>query len=67
MVQVGYTPQQWRIRRVFTEVKSRATASRSSESVIDLCTYSKNKLLSHWAVMELLRKVLILRREEKDL
>ena len=56
-----------KIVRVFTEAKSRGTASRSSKSVIDLCTYSKNKLLRHCAVIELLRKDLILRREEKDL
>ena len=38
-----------------------------SESVIDLCTYGKNKLLRCWAVMELLRTDLILHKEEKDL
>ena len=50
-----------------TITKSLAMLFKFNASVIDLCTYSTNKLLSRHSVILLLRNVLILRNEENDL
>ena len=47
-------------------MKTLATACKSNASVLEVCMYKRNKLLSLHSVILLCKKVLILRRDEND-
>ena len=51
---------------MLTEIKSLAIVLRSRVSALDECTYNINKLFNLDWVIVLCKKVLILRRDEKN-